>query len=191
MTAIKRGNLFALLFFCYSKKPYLTDLPFVRGSTKGKNVLPYRTKNATHTLSHTQKYMLPNITPKISSPPSLIDDRRASLVPHQKRRTFPKLHTKKPAAFYRPTQKSPPVFRGRLSAIYLRISTPKADIRKSLLSGVELDNQVRFHHRGIRYIVKLRYKRVLCRQLRRINFQIRREVACLRLDSRHNDSQLL
>ena len=151
MTAIKRGNLFALLFFCYSKKPYLTDLPFVRGSTKGKSVLPYRTKNATHTLSHTQKYMLPNITPKISSPPSLIDVRRVSIVPHQKRRTFPSSIRKTPHALYRSTrkkpaacaphrvkksrlhpslhvaqfhtQKSPPVFRGRLSAIYLRIST--------------------------------------------------------------------
>ena len=107
MTTIKRGNLFALLFFCYSKKPYLTDLPFVRGSTKGKSVLPYRTKNATHTLSHTQKYMLPNITPKISSPPSLIDVRRVSIVPHQKRRTFPSSIRKTPHALYRSTRKKP------------------------------------------------------------------------------------
>ena len=107
MTAIKRGNLFALLFFCYSKKPYLTDLSFVRGSTKGKSVLPYRTKNATHNLSHTQKYMLPNITPKISSPPSLIDVRRVSIVPHQKSRTFPSSIRKTPHALYRSTRKKP------------------------------------------------------------------------------------
>lgn len=220
MTAIKRGNLFALLFFCYSKKPYLTDLSFVRGSTKGKSVLPYRTKNATHNLSHTQKYMLPNITPKTSPaaqpyrcPPCLY--RPASETPHipqlyTKNATRPlSFHTKKARRVRSASRKKSLVFTLLCTLLnsthkkarryfaagslqYISESPPRrADIRKSLLSGVEFDNQVRFHHRGIRYIVKLRYKRVLCRQLRRINFQIRREVACLRLDSRHNDSQLL
>ena len=115
---------------------------------------------------------------KISSSPFFA---RCSIPHTKKARRLLSSHTKKACRYF-----------AAGSLQYISESPPwRADIRKSLLSGVEFDNQVRFHHRGIRYIVKLRYKSVLCRQFRRINFQIRREVACLRLDSRHNDSQLL
>lgn len=162
-------------------QPYRCPPCLYRPASETPHIPQLYTKNATRPLSfHTKKARRVRSASrkKVSSSPFFA---RCPIPQTKKARRLLSSHTKKARRYF-----------AAGSLQYISESPPRrADIRKSLLSGVEFDNQVRFHHRGIRYIVKLRYKRVLCRQLRRINFQIRREVACLRLDSRHNDSQLL